>query len=98
MHCGNPWIFRDILSYLKDGIIINSLTSKEKFDVIKHHIELEVQQKGENIGIKEMRKHIAWYTKNLKDSTQIRQKVNTITNKEELLQCLEEYFSNLAIY
>lgn len=40
-----------------------------------------------------MRKHIAWYTKNLKDSSQIRQKVNTITSKDELLKCLEDYFN-----
>lgn len=71
---------------------MNSPTPKEKFEIIKQHIELEVKQKGETVGIKEMRKHIAWYTKNLKDSSQIRQKVNTINNKDELLKCLEDYF------
>lgn len=90
---GNPWIFKNILEYLKNGTLINPPTSKEKFEIIKQHIELEVKQKGETVGIKEMRKHIAWYTKNLKDSSQIRQKVNTINNKDELLKCLEDYFN-----
>lgn len=85
---GNPWIFRDILSYLKDGKIEEKPTPNEKLSIMKQHIELLVKQKGEDIGIKEMRKHIAWYTKNLKDATTLRQKVNTITNKEELLRLL----------
>lgn len=92
---GNPWIFKNILEYLKNGTLINPPTPKEKFEIIKQHIELEVKQKGENVGIKEMRKHIAWYTKNLKDSSNIRQQINTITKKDELLKTLKEYFYSI---
>ena len=71
---GNPWIFKNIIENLRDGKEIYIPTLEEKLEVIKKHIELEVKQKGENVGIKEMRKHLAWYTKNLKDSSQIRQR------------------------
>ena len=94
MLCGNPWIFKNILNNLANEKDIYVPTLKERFEVIKQHIELEVKQKGENIGIKEMRKHLAWYTKNLKDSSQVRQKINTINDKTELLNCLEDYFNN----
>ena len=92
---GNPWIFRNILDNLRDVKEIYIPTPKEKFEVIKKHIELEVEQKGENVGIKEMRKHLAWYTKNLKDSSQIRQKINTIDSKDELLERLQNYFYSI---
>ena len=94
MLCGNPWIFKNILNNLDNEKDIYVPTPKERFEVIKQHIELEVKQKGENVGIKEMRKHLAWYTKNLKDSSQVRQKINTINDKAELLNCLEDYFNN----
>ena len=94
MLCGNPWIFKNILNNLDNEKDIYVPTLKERFEVIKQHIELEVKQKGENVGIKEMRKHLAWYTKNLKDSSQVRQKINTINDKAELINCLEDYFDN----
>lgn len=80
------------MNNLENGEDIYIPTPKERFEIIKHHIELEVKQKGENVGIKEVRKHLAWYTKNLKDSSQVRQKINTINGKDELLECLQNYF------
>lgn len=80
---------------MKNGEEIYIPTPKGRFEVIKKHIELEMKQKGENVGIKEMRKHLAWYTKNLKDSSKIRQKINIINSKDELLNCLEDYFYSI---
>ena len=62
---------------------------------MKKHIELEVEQKGENVGIKEMRKHLAYYTKNLKDSSKIRQQINSIEDKNILINCLQNYFNSI---
>ncbi len=59
------------------------------------HIKLQVQYLGENVGIKEMRKHISYYLKNLPNATEIRQKINTIEKQEELENCLIEYFRSL---
>lgn len=92
---GNPWIFKNILKNLDNEKDIYVPTLKERFEVIKQHIELEVKQKGENVGIKEMRKHLAWYTKNLKDSSSVRQKINQINNKNELLECLKDYIYSI---
>ena len=92
--CGNPWIFRNIKYYLEKGEKLEQPSNQEKLDIIKQHIEFAVKEKGE-IAIKELRKHIAWYTKNLKNSSDFRNSINTIESKEELLKKLDEYFSTL---
>lgn len=92
---GNPWIFREIIHYLDTGENMKKPTSEEKWNVIIKHIEMEIEEKGENIAIKEMRKQISWYTKNLKDSSKIREKINRIDKKEELVQTLWEYFQSI---
>ena len=70
-------------------------TKEERLSVIKKHIELAVNEKGEDIAIKELRKHIAWYTKNLKNSSDFRNSINRIESKDELLNILDEYFETL---
>lgn len=92
--CGNPWIFRNIKYYLETGEKLPRPTNQEKLEIIKQHIDLAVQEKGD-IAIKELRKHIAWYTKNLKNSSDFRNSINTIENKEELINKLDEYFNTL---
>ena len=91
---GNPWIFRDIISYLKNEDV-KEVSLEEKLDVMKRHIELEVEQKGENVGIKELRKHMCAYIKNLPSSASLREKINRIEVKDELISCLTEYFKNI---
>lgn len=91
---GRPWIFKEIIEYLKNGEEIKEPTSKEKLEVIKKHIQLAVEEKGE-IAVKEMRKHIAWYTKNLKNSSEFRSSINKIESEEELLDKVETYFKTL---
>ena len=59
------------------------------------HIEFEVEEKGEYTGIREMRKHLAYYTKGLKNSSVIRNYINTLETKNELINVLTEYFKNL---
>ena len=92
---GNPWIFRNIKYYLETGNKLLPPTKEEKLKVIEKHIELAVEEKGEDVAIKELRKHIAWYTKNLKNSSDFRNSINKIENKKELLERLEEYFITL---
>ena len=88
---GNPWIFKKILTYLQTGKKIENPNNNEKLQIIKKHIKLELQEKGEN-GIKELRKHISWYTKNMQNSSEFRNKINKIDNPYELLEILEQYF------
>lgn len=92
---GNPWIFREVLQYLKTGELISGPTPEERLDTIKEHIRNEIEIKGEDIAIKEMRKHIAGYTKNLKDASMLRDRVNHLDTEKEVIQCLEDYFNEI---
>ena len=90
---GNPWIFEEIISYLK-GEPVREISNKEKLDVILKHIKWEVEEKGEDVGIKELRKHMSAYIKNMPNATTMREKINKIETKNELETCLTEYFLN----
>ena len=89
---GNPWIFREIEYFLKTGKKLEPPTKEERLQTIKQHIELAVQEKGD-IAIKELRKHISWYTKNMPNSTNFRSSINKIESKEELINKIDEYFT-----
>lgn len=91
---GNPWIFMQIQEYLQNGKIIE-ISNEKRLKIILEHIELQVEELGENTGIKEMRKHMTYYLKGLKDASAIRQKINTIETKNELVECITEYFKNI---
>ena len=90
---GAPWIFEEVISYLK-GEEVREISREEKLDVILKHIEWEVEEKGEEVGIKELRKHMSAYIKNMPNATTIREKINKIDTKKELEECLKEYFLN----
>ena len=92
---GNPWIFRNIKHYLETGEKLPQPTNNEKLEVMEKHIKLAVKEKGEDVAIKELRKHIAWYTKNLKKSSEFRNSINKVEKKEELISKLDEYFKTL---
>lgn len=91
--CGRPWIFKQIIEYLQDGKYDeNYPNNQQKFEIILEHLLLEIEEKGENVGINEMRKHLSCYIKNGTDASKIREKINRINNKEELIDCLKAYF------
>ena len=90
---GNPWIFRETVQYLQNGICIQKPTNEEKYETILKHLGLEIEEKGENIAVKEMRKHISAYTKSMPDSSSFRSKINTMDTAEEARKCLKEYFA-----
>ena len=92
---GNPWIFKKILYYLQTGEKLPEVSPEEKLEVILKHMDLATREKPEIIAVKEMRKHLIWYVKNLKDSSRIREKINTIETKQEMITCLTEYFKSL---
>lgn len=89
---GNPWIFERIKYFLETGEKLPEITKQEKLRVIKEQIKLELENKPEVTAIREMRKHIAWYTKNMPNSSEFRNEINKIENKEKLIKKVEEYF------
>ena len=75
---GNPWIFREVTAYLENGRKEPRPEAEEVKDVILRHAELQTRYKGEYIGIREMRKHIAWYTAGYPHSAKFRGRINEI--------------------
>ncbi len=93
---GNPWIFEEIINYLQ-GNLKRKIEKEEKLETILKHIELETEEKGEKVGINELRKHLSAYIKNMPDATSMREKINKIDTKEELTTCLRAYFTSTNI-
>ena len=89
---GNPWIFRQVLTYLETGELLPAPTAKERADMAVRHARMLVDYKGEYIGVREMRKHVAWYTKGLKGAAQLRQKANQAETLEEMTAFICTYF------
>ena len=92
---GEQWKLKEIIDGVKGNTTTKGITPKDKLETIKEHYRLALEEKGDYVGIREMRKHICWYLKNLKNSTQIRQLINTEEDKEKVIAILEEYFNNL---
>ena len=82
---GNPWIFRE--NYTP--------SNEERLATILKHLELEIKEKGEFIAIREMRKHIAAYTKKLPNSSAFRSEINKLDSEKDVEKCLKEYFKTL---
>ena len=89
---GNPWVFEQIEYYLRTGEKLPRPTNQEKYEILKEHIELDIREKGESVALNEMRKHIGWYTKNMKDASTFRNEVNHTESKEQLMKLVKEYF------
>jgi len=90
---GNPWIFREITSYLESGIVPSRPFKGEMRELILRHADLMVEYKGEYIAVREMRKHISWYTTGYPNSARLRGMINTVESMDELRRCVDSIFS-----
>ena len=91
---GNPWIIGQIIDELS-GKEKQEISNQNRLDTIKEHLKIAVDEKGEYIAIREMRKHICGYIKNMKEPSKFREKVNRIEDINELISCLNEYFNSI---
>ncbi len=87
---GNPWIFSRILHYLKTGGLLPEPSFEEKLGMAVRHMGMLVELKGEHTGICEMRKHIAWYIKGMRNSAQLRDRIFKTDTQEEIIALLTE--------
>ena len=87
---GNPWIFSELVEYEKTGVMPERPSNEELKDMMLRHARLQIQYKGEYLGIREMRKHVSWYTTGLKNSAKLRGEINAVESYEELLKLLDE--------
>ena len=81
---GNPWIFSRIRSYLENGTMPDEPAASDVREMILKHARLQLEYKGEYTGMREMRKHVAWYTAGMPHSASVRRKVNEIETYEQL--------------
>lgn len=87
---GNPWIFRELIEYEKTGMIPPRPDKSVIRDTMLRHARLQIEYKDEYLGIREMRKHVAWYTKGLEGSAKLRDEINHVESYEELKALLFE--------
>lgn len=87
---GNPWIFHELLEYEKTGQMPARPSRETIRETMLRHARLQMEYKGEYLGIREMRKHVAWYTKGLEGSAKLRDDINKVESYQELEALLNE--------
>lgn len=87
---GNPWIFRELNEYEETGKVPHRPSKKEIKEMMLRHAQLQIELKGDYLGICEMRKHVAWYTKGMEGSAKLRDEINRVESYEELEKLLNE--------
>ena len=90
---GNPWIFSDLIQYERTGSIPPRPDHAAIRNMMLRHARMQIEFKGDYLGIREMRKHVAWYTKGLKGSAKLRDDINKVESYEELEKLLYERVS-----
>ena len=87
---GNPWIFSGLIEYEKTGKMPSRPSAEELKEMMLRHARLQIQYKGEYLGIREMRKHVSWYTTGLPNSAKLRGEINAVESYDELKKLLDE--------
>lgn len=99
---GNPWIFKEILSHLNEGIIPKRPEVDERMDMIIGHARLMCEYKGEGSALREFRKHMNWYIKGLRNATSYKNRANMIKTMQDLLELTSDirnsYKDNGALF
>ncbi len=91
---GNPWIFRDTVSFLENGTVPEPPDSRMKKQMVLEHAELQIRLKGEYTAVREMRRHLAWYTAGMPHSARFRQMINSVESYRQLLEGVETIFGS----
>lgn len=90
---GNPWIFAQINHFLETGEELPKPSAKEMVDMVLRHAKMQIAFKGEFTGMREMRKHAAWYTGGYKHASKLRSLLNEVETYEQLEELLETFAS-----
>lgn len=94
---GNPWIFREITHYLRTGEKLPAPSARERIEVAVRHLHLLVEYKGEVIGVREMRKHAAWYVKGLPGAARMRDVINQQTTMAGMESVLWSFLEQVPL-
>ena len=93
---GNPWIFRQINHYLEHGEHISTPPVYEVQQILTEHMHALYAFYGDYTGVRMARKHIAWYSKGLRNGNPFRQQMNTFELPQQQLDFTEQFFNQLA--
>jgi len=93
---GNPWIIKKLKKYFEDETIIDKPNVEEKIDMAIKHLKVSIDYYGEKVAVPKMRKHISWYLKGMKNSTYVKDRINKLSKKDEIIKTLEEYKNILS--
>lgn len=93
---GNPWIFRELVEYERTGILPDRPSREEIKEAMLRHARLQIEFKGDYSGIREMRKHVAWYTKGLCGAAKLRDAVNQVESYDALVKLMDSSLSGIG--
>ncbi len=91
---GNPWLIINTIKLLNNEKDLFETTPKDKIEMLVKHVKMLKEELNEKIAVLEMRKHAGWYIKGMKNSSEIRNKINKITKADELFEVLKMYLEN----
>lgn len=94
---GNPWIFREVTQFLENGTIPDPPDPRTKREMVIRHAKLQLEYKGEYTAVREMRKHLSWYTVGMPHSAKFRQMINAVDSMEQLLESVDTIFGDAGI-
>jgi nifR3 family TIM-barrel protein len=94
---GNPWLVGKTVAYLEQGTYDPRIQLMERKAMILHHMKRLIQEKGDRLGVLEMRTHAAWYIKGLKNSSVVKTKIVSAESVHQFVSLIEDYFSELSL-
>jgi nifR3 family TIM-barrel protein len=92
---GNPWMIYRTVKYLENGELIDEPGIREKMAVCKLHLDCLIELKNEDIAVREMRKHAAWYLKGIRGNAKVRNDINLMNTRDELVTLLDEFVEEI---
>jgi nifR3 family TIM-barrel protein len=94
---GDPWMIYRTVKYLETGELMEEPSVREKIDVCLLHLNRLIDLKGENVAVREMRKHAAWYLKGVRGNAKVRNGVNECTTRDEMTSLLKNYVEEVEL-
>jgi tRNA-dihydrouridine synthase B len=95
---GNPWLIKQVITYLDNKRLIEEPDYKDKINMCMRHLDYLFELKGEKLALLEIRSHAAWYIKGLNDATPIKKKIYSAESIEQVKMILNEYLKELDFY
>ncbi|AMK16127.1 tRNA dihydrouridine synthase DusB [Methanobrevibacter olleyae] len=92
---GNPWLIKESVDYLENETLPSEITIEERIEMLKRHVNLLVENKGEAFAIPKMRTHAAYYAKKLPRTIELKQQIFKMNTKEDLFNLLDDYLDSL---